>query len=229
MWRRTTLVGVTAVLVTACAVDAGPSTTPASAAATPGMLEPGMIEPAAGVEVFRELEAGTYLVDDPFPVRVSFAVPAGWRTWAYTSAASQINVIKPELGEVSFEIVDNISADPCTAELLDPPVGPSVDDLVTALSDLDEFEVSPPTDIMIDGYSGKQLTMTAPAETTCESLSTWRTTTRQNGVGPGEVNEVQILDVDGVRLVISVAHGPSLLAGAQSEIDAVLESIQLGS
>lgn len=220
MRRRLILLTATALLVTACGVDVGAP----SASATPVL-----IEPAAGVDVFRELEAGTYVVDDPFPLRFSFVVPDGWRTWAYTSAGSQINVVKPDVGEVSFEIVENISADPCTRELLDPAVGPSVDDLVTALSDLDGFDVSAPTDVTIDGYSGKQLTMTAPAETSCESLLTWRTSTRQNGVGAGEVNELRILDVDGIRLLISVARGGSPTAEARSEIDAILDSIEIGS
>ena len=244
MWRRATLLTVTVLLVTACGTeaDASASAPIASVAADPSApiasvaadssapsagATPVLIEPAGAVEEFHDLEAGTYVVDDPFPLRVSFAVPAGWVTWAYTSEASQLNVVKAEFAEVSFEIVDNVSGDPCT-QLLDPPVGPSVDDLVTALSDLDGFEVSAPADITIDGFSGKQLTMTAPTDHRCRSLLTWRTTTRQNGVGPSEVNEVRILDVDGVRLVISVAHAPSLTDDARSEIDAVVGCIQIG-
>ena len=191
-----------------------------------------LIEPVVDT-VPRPLEAGTYYVDDPFPVQASFTVPNGWEVWAYTTAASQVNLAKPEVGEVSLEIVDNVSADPCTSEPLDPPVGPSVDELVAALSNLSEFgfEVSPATDITIDGFRGKQLALQAPPNETpeCDGWLTWRTTTRQNGVGPGESNEVRILDVDGVRLMISVAHGPAELPpGARSEIDAVVDSIQIG-
>jgi hypothetical protein len=227
MWRPAISLTGIALLVTACGVAGGPSTGPSanapSASATPRLIEPGAV-----VDDFRALGAGTYVVDDPLPVRVSFIVSVGWRRWAYTPAGSQMNLVKPDTGEISFEIVDNVSANPCTDELLDPPVGPSVDDLVTGLSDLNEFEVSPPTGITIDGFTGKQLTITAPAKTECESLHTWRTTTRQNSVGAGEVNEVRILDVDGVRLVISVAHAPSLPVAARREIDSVLESIQIG-
>ena len=234
MLPRATLFTATALLVTACGAEVGASASALgttlhadSSAATTGAT-PVLLEPVGAVEDFRELEAGTYLVDDPFPVRFSFVVPAGWARWAYTDAASQLNVVRRGLGEVSFEIVDNVSADPCTGELLDPPMGPSIDDLVTALSDLDEFEVSAAEDFTLDGFRGKQLTMTAPAEPACESLSTWRTTTRQNGVGAGEVNEVRILDVDGVRLVIAVARRASLTDDALSQIDAVVDSIQLG-
>ena len=45
----------------------------------------------------------------------------------------------------------------------DPPVGPSVDDLATALADLAPFRVtSPPKDVTIYGYSGKHLELTVP-------------------------------------------------------------------
>jgi hypothetical protein len=104
-----------------------------------------------------------------------------------------------------------------------------VEDLVAALSSLDEFEVSEATDIEISGFSGKQLTLTAPAEPSCDSLSTWATTTRKNGVGAGEVNEVRILDVNGTRLVISVAHGAELTPDQRTELDTVVDSIVIGA
>ncbi len=210
-------------LLSSCGTDAGATAEARSANATPVLLAP-----ADAVEEFRQLEAGAHVVGDPFPVRISFVVPDGWLTWAYTPAASQVNIVKPAVGEVSFEIVDNVSAEPCTQLLRDPPVGASVEDLVAALSDISDVDVSPPTHVTIDGFPGTQLTITAPAETRCERLYTWRTTTRQNGVGPGEVNEIRILDVDGIRLVIAVAHGPALAVDARSEIDSVLDSIQIG-
>jgi hypothetical protein len=192
-----------------------------------------LIEPTSRVDIARELRAGTYTAE--LPVRVTFTVPDGWNAWAYTDAATQLNLVKPEdAGELSFEIVENVSADPCTRELRDPPVGPGVGDLVSALTDLERFgfDVSPATDVTVDGFSGKRLTMTAPTAVPagCE-LTTWRTTTRQNGVGGGEINEVRIIDVGGVRLLISIAHGaggtPPLTAERRSEIDGIVDSIQL--
>jgi hypothetical protein len=183
-----------------------------------------VIQPLANGEDGRELAAGTYKAELAMPV--TFTVPDGWTMWAYTSAATQFNLFG-EQGELSFEIIENVSADPCTGEQFDPPVGPSVDDLVSALVNLENFgfEVTTPTDITLDGFPGKQLTMTAPrAPAGCE-LRTWRTTTRQNGVALGEVNEVRIVDVDGSRLLISIANPPT---GDRSEIDAIVNSLQLG-
>lgn len=201
-----------------------PASTPTSTPEpTPELIEPGAIEPAANLdESFRNLAAGTYHVD--LPMRITFTVPAGWSEWAYTSEKSQINLINDsDDGELSFEIVENVSAGACTEELLDPPVGPSVDDLVTALSALEDFDVSPVTDVTIDGYQGKQLTLTAPSSG-CEIL-TWATSTRQNGVGLGEVNQVRILDVDGVRLFIGLAQLSN--PDVQREVDGILDSIQI--
>ena len=67
---------------------------------------------------------------------------------------------------VSFLIVENVVADPCSPneEPRDPPAGPTVDDLVAAISTLDGFEASAPLDVTVDGYHGKQLTLAAPAE-----------------------------------------------------------------
>jgi hypothetical protein len=194
---------------------------------TPTAQVPALIEPNSGSGRSRALAAGSYYVDRPFPVHLIFDVPQGMNVWAYTAAGSQVNVTMGN-GELSFEIVDNISADPCTSQMLDPPLGPSVDDLVTALSNMAGFQATAVTDITIDGFLGKQLTLTAPgSDPRCESLLTWKTTTRQNGVGPGEVNEVTILDVDGVRLLISIAYQPSTPTAAVSHLQAVVESLQI--
>jgi hypothetical protein len=199
-------------------IGADPSPTPTS----PVLIEPESREAAA------PFTAGTYYVDSPFPLHLTFEIPQGWSAWGYTSKGSQINFNQGNgPGEVSFEIVDNITADPCTTQLLDPPVGPSVEELVTALSEMEGFEASAATDVAVDGFHGKQFTLTAPNADACQSLATWKTTTRQNGVGPGEVNEVRILEVDGVRLLICVAYTPPVPAKALSELRAVAESVQI--
>jgi hypothetical protein len=205
------------------APTASPSPTPTSTPEpTPEVLEPGAIEPAADADnPFRLLKAGTYHVD--LPMRITFTVPAGWGQWAYTSERSQLNLVGPNSGEISFEIVENVSADPCTNALLDPPVGPSVDDLVTALSALEGFTVSPVTNVTVDGYRGKQFTLTAPTSG-CD-MRTWATSTRQNGVGLGEVNHVRILDVDGARLLIGLA--PPNNPDDQPQFDGIIDSIRI--
>ena len=191
---------------------------------------PSLIQPEGATQGASEISAGRYYVEDPFPVHVSFDVAENATVFAYTSAGSQVNVALGSGGEFSLEIVNNISADPCTGELLDPPPGPYADNLVTALSNLPDFEVSPVTAITVSGYQGKQLTLTAPsgADAPCSSLLTWKTTTRHNGVGRGEINEVQVLDVDGVRLLICIAYSPRVSSTDELALRQMLDSVQIG-
>ena len=128
---------------------------------------------------------------------------------------------------VAFLIVDNVVADPCGPinQLLDPPVGPSVDDLVAAISNLDGFEATAATEVTVDGFQGMQFTVTAPEIEGCGA--TWVVADRTNGVGPAEVNEMRILDVDGVRVVISGSYFPEASAEQLSGIHSVIASIQI--
>ena len=65
---------------------------------------------------------------------------------------------------VSITTVTNLVRDGCRDHRpAKPPVGPSVDDLATALANLAPFKVtSPPRDVTPHGYSGKHLELTVP-------------------------------------------------------------------
>lgn len=201
------------------ATVAPPSSTPAPAA-SPLPLEVTPLGP------------GTYSLQS-FPVALSFEVPAEWVACS-ASTVEQSVCYKPSdtasaIG-VAFLIVDNVVADPCSPgeEPLDPPVGPSVDDLVTAISGLEGFEATAPLEISVDGFAGKEFTVTAPADATCE-LKTWATANRTNGVGAGEVNVLRILDVAGTRILISGAYHPQDPAPAEhlAAIEQVMDSVRL--
>jgi hypothetical protein len=113
---------------------------------------------------------GRYFVDpdgdDATPLRVTFQVATeGWSNW--------FGAVKPVPGEgdgftgLSITTVTNLVSDGCRDHTaLDPPVGPTVDDLAIALSQLAPFEVTaPPTDVTLFGYQGKRLELTVPALT----------------------------------------------------------------
>jgi hypothetical protein len=135
-----------------------------------------------------------------------------------------------------------------------PPVGPSVDDLATALADLAPFRVtSPPKDVTIYGYSGKHLELTVPdmpfefrrtgtlfAECTGfdwhrRYLMSWITPllVARGGyafygyTAPGATEELWILDVEGTRLVISAVRSPGSPRKDLAEMRAILDSIQI--
>ena len=110
------------------------------------------------------LEPGTYVTADPFLVRVTFTVPAGWEG---NIGGPYVVVLDRASGQgaVAFSIFDKVYADPCHFDkgLLNPLPGPTVDDLATALASLPGLDATTPTDVTVGGYQGKQLTLTAPA------------------------------------------------------------------
>ena len=157
-----------------------------------------------------DLSPGSYVIDEPFPVQITFDVPEGWFSWI--SNASTAGVIASNGIEdgasgwgMTFWIVDNLYSDPCDAgSELEPPLGLSVEDLATALADLPGYRASEPVAITVSGFSGVQFELTAPEYgQECPTHRTWSAPTSEPRVMlPGEANVLRILDVDGVRLVI---------------------------
>ena len=174
-----------------------------------------------------ELVAARYVIDDPFPVRLTFDVPGRWTKCAWGPVDP--GVCGPEGQGLTVQIIDNVVADPCDPlrAPLDPPVGPSVDDLTEAISGLPGFEATNAVDISVDGFRGKELLVTAPAATDCE-LWTWSTADRTNGVSPGEVNLLRILNVAGVRIMIAAAYFPPETSGEElAELRRIFESVRV--
>jgi hypothetical protein len=198
-------------------------------------------EPSASVgpqalpgELGRPIGAGTYSLPD-FPVGITFEIPtvdspAGWRACS-ESAVEQAVCYWPTadtgVGQLAFLIVTNVATDPCSPGEVypDPPVGPSVDDLVTAISNLEGYEATAPVPTTVDGYDGQQLTVTAPTDSGCEGFAPWATEDRHTGMGPGESNILHVIDVDGVRVMISIATDQASPHAAA--FDQVLESVQI--
>lgn len=180
---------------------------------------------ALAIRVGDPLSAGTYAIAD-FPVGITLEVPANWRVCSesiHEQAVCYWPTEADSAGQLAFLIVENVAADPCVPNgpLLDPPVGPSVDDLVTAISNLPGFVATAPVDVTMDGFAGKEFTLTAPTDPACEGFGTWATKYRTTGMGPGEVNTVRILDVGGVRVVMALSNNPLELAAFQRVIDSV--------
>jgi hypothetical protein len=174
------------------------------------------------------LEAGAYIIDDPFPVRVTVEVPEGWDSCG--TGPLEAGVCQNFETGISFVIVDNVVSDPCdrSQPQLVPPVGPSVDDLVMAISNLEGLEATDPVDVTVDGFEGKQFEL-APETGFCPSgISTWATTERANGIAPAEVNLLRILDVAGTRVLVAAAYQPTrTTADELAEIRRVFDSVHI--
>ena len=195
------------------------------------------------------VEPGRYYMDpdlDPdTPLRVVYEIPVdGWSHWLGT-------VKFGEDGHVALTIttVNNLVIDGCSDHShADPPIGPTLDDLAIALSELAPFQVtSPPQDVTVYGYSGRHLEWTVPelpvqgsgdtlTFTDCVGgqlmswVAPWDTTSGDafyGYTGPGYTEEFWILDVEGTRLMIAAERSADTPQQDLDELLVILDSIRI--
>lgn len=243
-WGRLCVLGLVVAVAGCEAGDVATTTSPApatsagAARATPCPTPTETVPSVFSVPGdFGALEPTTYWVDPDFDscttLRVLYTIPAeGWQAWtgAFKESGDQ------RVG-VSIVTVTNLVVDGCEDHsLADPPVGPTVDDLATALADFPPFVVtSPASDVTIDGYSGKRLELAVPETlefTDCvdDELISWDAPILSypfHGYLPRLIEEFWILDVQGSRLVIIAGSTPDAPPKDVEEMRALLDSIQI--
>jgi hypothetical protein len=243
--------GALAALLTLAACTTGsrapdPTITPpiasSGASATPSALD------VMELELEGSLEPGTYRIDpdrDPStPLTVEYEVAAeGWSQWIGAAKFTEQGQVA-----VSITTVENLVRNGCHDHSpADPAVGPSVDDLATALADLAPFRVtSSPEGVTVYGYRGKYLELTVPdlpvagdhfSGCTDGKLQSWMSPNLGTPPGenafwgynaePGHTEGFWILDVDGTRLVIEANWSPTSPPSDLAEMHAILDSIRI--
>ena len=187
------------------------------------------------------LEAGTY-VTTPFPppddaIQFTFTVPDGWTGDLRGPAvfpSSGDGPSGPAGAAMSLLRDVGLYADPCHGNAGEPDVqvGPTVDDLVTALANHGAYESSAATDVVMDGFAGKQIELQLPSDidfATCDGGQFWVWDSAPYAQGPGNRWNLRILDVEGTRVVILAEDFADTPAGIQSELDAIVDSIRIDS
>ena len=191
--------------------DQTPPTPPASPSATPAPLEDGVLVP------------GRYAIPDVIPSTIVLTVPPGWQKNAVPAAVWTAG----SDAHLAFATVSNVYVDPCAPApvLSDPPVGPTVDDLVAALDGLPGFEVTTPTDVTVGGYDGKVLELTSPAD--CDTSRLWRAQPVNEDVPVEPHARIWILDASGQRLVIAAHDRPTADPSDVEEMQEMVETLEL--
>ena len=209
---------------TAGTVEPTVSTTAPAAGETPTLPDttPVTVEPGTGTGFFAGAE----------DVPVTFTLPAGWTNNGW-------GVIKgdPIFGLI-FMNVANIYTDSCPSVQVDPPVGPTVDDLASAWANLPGFDATAASDVTVDGYDGKQIEFTVPDYNEDECRDGRYGIFQEAGFAgrgpnywaqaPHQYLRVWILDVDGTRLVIGAGYFPNTSQQDRTELNEILDSIQIG-
>lgn len=191
----------------------------------------------------------TYAIDDPCCVasRMIFTMPStgwyapleAWRIGKNVTGGSDLFDLY-----VTPHFVDNVYTGGChwRGTALVPRVGPTVDDLATALNAQSGPGVSPPTAVTVGGHPGKKVELQVPADldiNMCDSdgdspiFGRWYTDVPDStyGAQPYTLDKAQhdtiyIVDVDGTRQVIDVMYLPNASAADRAELDRIVASIR---
>jgi hypothetical protein len=245
---------VAAFLATACNAGQGTASAPASSSPAAGPTTsapatasgssasssptPSPVDVSDGI-----LEAGTtYFINDTRvdgPRWVVLTVPAsGWESNDWILGKNLPGGSDSRDLALSTWTVGNLKADPChwKAGTLDPPVGPTVGDLVAALVEQVRPTKATSTDVTVGGYRGKKIEFSIPSDfgtTSCDEgvYSRWEAASEPGDwggwvYGGGQRNAVYIIDVDGKRVVIDTMSLPGASATDLAQLDQLIASIR---
>ncbi|MBA2558114.1 MAG: hypothetical protein H0V12_12355 [Chloroflexi bacterium] len=153
------------------------------------------------------------------------------------------------MAAITFWDVSLVYGHPCQWQgtLFQP--GPTVDDLAEALVDIPLRNATQPVDVTLDGYAGKYMEWSVPADIETEphgeftsfagcdvvagdgdrAFESW--TGKAGGSNryqqaAGQLDRLWILDVEGTRLVIDAFEMPDATAAEREELTEVVESIR---
>ena len=247
--RRAALLTVLTFLLAACA-GGGPDASDTAPTAThtasvtsdePSVSPSPLVRPLRNPDIDpgvpEVLEPGTYILDR-FPVDLAFDIPDGSPPGWHAGQAAEDTAIMlwytpPDITYLfAFWNVDNVYVDPCdpAAGELEPPIGPSVDDLVAALSNLPGLQATAPVDVSVGAFRGKEIELTTVDFGNCPHVTAFSAGDADlDHVNPldGEMFRVQIMDVDGVRIVLYIAESPERDPAAETELQEILDSIRI--
>ncbi len=180
------------------------------------------------------LKAGTVVATGLGPsesTSVTFTVPGGWEGFVGSCVLPVTGTIAPDGMGICFgEVHDGLYSDPCHGSRgpADVPVGPTVDDLVDALTAHTAFEASSPTDVTLGGYAGKRMDLQLPTDVaSCDLGEFYPWAGSIYAQGPDNRWHLWILDIEGDRLVVFSTDFPGTSVDDRAEQQAIVDSIQI--
>ena len=167
--------------------------------------------------------------DDPRYGAMSFAItaPPSWEPFEGLGVTANWDGPGGDEAYVGLYPGGNVFSDPCLTDAeaaADVTVGPTVDDLVTALVDHPSLDVTDPVDVTLAGYSGKYLDLTTPDDIS-ECAQYQPMDHHIYAQGPGQRWHMWILDVDGVRVLVEGNDFASTPPETLAEEQAIIESL----
>ena len=209
------------------------TTSPSPSPVATSGLETVTITPFAPPEGFGMCPEGVSsdCAEDPRDDSMAFtvAVPDGWEIVDNHVWPAAERVDPPGGALLLITRGSWLYSEPCRPDdeaSADIPVGPTVADFATALDAHPLLDVTTPVDVTLAGYSGKYLELQGPAD--IGNCVRYRPIDRTiYSQGPADRWRYWILDVEGVRVVIGTYDLAGTSAQHQSDLQAMVDSIQV--
>ena len=176
------------------------------------------------------------------PITVTVAAP-GWFGEPNGGLVTRNNDPMPPDGAGLIVFADDndwyVPSDPCSWRATMPAAGgATVDELVSALGAQATREASAPEDVTLDGHAGTVITLHVPDDadfSRCDSttfcswgdpeLNQTDSCFRYNQ-GPGQIDKVWIVDVDGKTVLIDAGYYEGTPAEDVAAMEAIVQSIK---
>jgi hypothetical protein len=241
--------------IAGCATGQGVATgaaTPPSAISAPTPTPPpsSSLSPSPAALHDGPLTAGTYVIpgstegwttcpqpdapdcNDPVvaePVHFTVTVPDGWAGLEVVIWLAKEHSGAPSGASLGFGPGNWLYSDPCLTPENDTgadiAVGPTVEDLATALADHPLLDVTTPVDVNLAGYTGKYVDLQVPSDIARCTRSYSPMGSWFYAQGPSNRWHMWILDVNGQRVVVQSADYAGTSAQHQAELRAIVDSL----
>jgi hypothetical protein len=218
-------------------VGGAPSASPsASPSATPS---PSVAPPSSATDGF--LPIGPFTIDGP--VRTTVTIPAsGWAfdpEYSLIAKGEEVENL-PEAAMLAWTWPAgtgfSVYGDPCHWASTTPDTPATrVDEIAAALAAQASRDASEPVDVTVGGYAGKTITLHVPNDWDGSSNDCDQENFASYGVagedeparyhqGPGQIDELWIVDVDGAFAILDATYRPDTPAELIDELRAIAES-----
>lgn len=215
-----------------------PGTTPG---ATPGVTPSATpsATPTLGTSAPTAAPSGTVVttgVDSTSDLRLQWVMAPGWTVIADWALLKDGSAEPPDGMGISGMLVSGVYKDPCRWDtgLVRLPAHPTVDETVAVIVGQPSRDPTQPVDATLGGFSGKHLSISVPDDavfSTCTQGQFRSYEGVDGGVryhqGPGQIDELWVLDVDGTTVTVGSSFFPGAPPAAFAERTAIVDSMQV--
>jgi hypothetical protein len=176
------------------------------------------------------------MVDSTSDLRLEWNLPPGWSVccegWALVKDSSD----PPGDMAIAGTLVSGVYEDPCQWQTgtVSLPTDPTVEQTVAAIAAQPTRNASEVTDVTLGGYAGKHLTISVPTDAVFSDCAQGEFRSyhgRDGGIrfhqGPGQIDELWVLDVDGTTVTVGASYYPATSEADRAEQATVLDSLRV--